>query len=158
MYFDPMFQHVSELFLHRGIWNMEVLNELFPASIVTRIVALPLSSNVHIDRWIWGADKRGFFSVKSTYHVARAQVLNEVSNVPNPSASLWKVIWSTQVPGSVNCVLGKLVPIFFLPVVDLVNVGLISIHNAHYVIMKLKHQCMHFGIAWLRLKLSLLHN
>lgn len=33
---------------------------------------------------------RVFSSVKSTYHVARAQVLNEASNVPNPSASLWK--------------------------------------------------------------------
>lgn len=80
------------MFLHQGKWNLELLGELFPVTIVNKIVALPLSSNVHADRWIWKADKRGLFVVKSTCHVARAEVLNEDSSVPNPSASLWRLI------------------------------------------------------------------
>ncbi|KAK9929437.1 hypothetical protein M0R45_026537 [Rubus argutus] len=101
-YFNLGVLLVSELLSAPGTWNIPLLSELFPSAIVNKILSIPLSVNSHADRWIWGADKRGIFSVKSAYHVARAQVLNECSSSPNPSTNLWNGIWSAQVPGKVK--------------------------------------------------------
>lgn len=106
-YYTPRVQKVSDLLYQPGSWNVNLLGELFPVEVVNTICALPLSSNLYADRWIWGVDKRGVFSVKSAYHIARAQVLNEDSSLPNPCASLWKGIWNAQVPGQVKIYVWK---------------------------------------------------
>jgi hypothetical protein len=101
-YYRPHVQLVSDLFHHQGSWNLDLLRELFPIDVVNKIRALPLSLNSYADRWIWGADKHGLFTVKSAYHVARSLILNEDSDGPNPSASLWNGIWTAQVPSKVK--------------------------------------------------------
>lgn len=106
-YYKPHVQFVSDLLHQPRSWNLELLSELFPIDVVNKIRALPLSANTHVDRWIWGEDKHGFFSVKSTYHVACALILNEDSTSPNPSASLWNGIWNAQVPGKVKICVWK---------------------------------------------------
>ncbi|XP_062014569.1 uncharacterized protein LOC133731138 [Rosa rugosa] len=93
---------VADLFISLGVWNSTLLSELFPANIVQKILSIPLSPRHHEDRWIWGGDKRGQFSVKSAYHVARIRILNDNSSTPNPSASLWRQLWTAPVPSSVK--------------------------------------------------------
>ncbi|KAL6176865.1 hypothetical protein ACLB2K_053497 [Fragaria x ananassa] len=78
-----------------------MVNELFPTSIINKILALPISSRAHQDKWIWSEDKLGKFSVKTAYHLARKRVLDH-DNVPNPSSLLWNKIWKAKVPGKVK--------------------------------------------------------
>lgn len=52
---------VFDLLHQPGSWNLSLLGELFPIAVVNKICAIRLSSNLHADRWIWQADKRGFF-------------------------------------------------------------------------------------------------
>ncbi|KAL6175961.1 hypothetical protein ACLB2K_052599 [Fragaria x ananassa] len=75
--------------------------ELFPSVIVSKILALPISSKAHQDRWIWSEDKLGKFSIKTAYHLARRRVL-DYGSVPNPSSLLWNNIWKDKVPSKVK--------------------------------------------------------
>ncbi|XP_024190158.1 uncharacterized protein LOC112194141 [Rosa chinensis] len=93
---------MADLFESPGVWNSVLLTELFPIHIVQKILAIPLSPRNHEDRWIWGGDKKGQFTVKSAYHVARNRILTDHSTTPNPSASLWRRLWNSPVPGSVK--------------------------------------------------------
>ncbi|KAL6227171.1 hypothetical protein ACLB2K_001130 [Fragaria x ananassa] len=63
--------------------------------------ALPISSRSHFDKWIWAPDRKGLFTVKSAYHLARTRVLEDHVMAPNPSAQLWNKIWNAPVPGKV---------------------------------------------------------
>ncbi|XP_062013785.1 uncharacterized protein LOC133730151 [Rosa rugosa] len=101
-YFSSRATFVADLFISPGVWNVTLLSELFPAYIVQKILTLPLSPRVHEDRWIWGADKKGQFTVKSAYHVARNRILDDVSSISNPSATLWRQLWKAQVPSNVK--------------------------------------------------------
>ncbi|KAL6213537.1 hypothetical protein ACLB2K_012984 [Fragaria x ananassa] len=76
MFWSPDLNKVSDLFLSPGVWNVNLLQELFPRHIVSKILALPISSRGHHDRWIWSEDKKGKFTVKSAYHLARKRVLD----------------------------------------------------------------------------------
>ncbi|KAL6214411.1 hypothetical protein ACLB2K_013845 [Fragaria x ananassa] len=101
MFRSPDLNKVSDLFLSPGVWNVNLLQELFPRHIVSKILALPISSRGHHDRWIWSEDKKGKFTVKSAYHLARKHVLDhEVT--PNPSSLLWNKIWKAHVPSKVK--------------------------------------------------------
>ncbi|KAL6201366.1 hypothetical protein ACLB2K_025080 [Fragaria x ananassa] len=98
------FNKVSNLLLSPGVWNVGVLQELFPASIVSKILVLPISSKEHQDRWIWSEDKLGKFFVKTAYHLARKRVLDHelYEHVPNPSSLLWNKLWKAKVLGKVK--------------------------------------------------------
>ncbi|KAL6209658.1 hypothetical protein ACLB2K_020598 [Fragaria x ananassa] len=97
MFRSPDLNKVSDLFLSSGVWNVNLLQELFPRHIVSKILALPISSRGHHDRWIWSEDKKGKLTVKSAYHLARKRVLDhEVTQ--NPSSLLWNKIWKAPVP------------------------------------------------------------
>ncbi|KAL6211599.1 hypothetical protein ACLB2K_016822 [Fragaria x ananassa] len=87
MFRSPDLNKVSDLFLSPRVWNVNLLQELFPRHIVSKILAFPISSRGHHDRWLWSEDKKGKFTVKSAYHLARKPVLDhEVT--PNPSSLL----------------------------------------------------------------------
>ncbi|KAL6222511.1 hypothetical protein ACLB2K_005903 [Fragaria x ananassa] len=98
---------LAELFNGPGMWNIDLLDELFPLHIVQKILALPISTRVHNDRWTWGEDKKGRFTVKSAYHVARRRVLANNAAVANPSSQLWNKIWTAPVPGKVKICVWK---------------------------------------------------
>nr|XP_011462054.1 PREDICTED: uncharacterized protein LOC105350808 [Fragaria vesca subsp. vesca] len=117
---SPSFNKVSDLLLSPGVWNVGVLQELFPASIVSKILALLISSREYQDRWIWSEDKLGKFSVKTAYHLARKHVLDH-EHVPNPNSLLWNKIWKAKVSGKVKVCAWKLPLIFFPLEVGLVN-------------------------------------
>ncbi|KAL6209822.1 hypothetical protein ACLB2K_020761 [Fragaria x ananassa] len=48
---SPGYNKVSDLLLSPGVWNVEVLQEFFPAVIFSKILALPISSRAHQDRY-----------------------------------------------------------------------------------------------------------
>ncbi|KAL6205815.1 hypothetical protein ACLB2K_023067 [Fragaria x ananassa] len=98
---SPSFNKVSDLLLSPRVWNVGVLQELFPASIVSKILALLISSREYQDRWIWSEDKLCKFSVKTAYHLARKHVLDH-EHVPNPNSLLWNKIWKAKVSGKVK--------------------------------------------------------
>nr|XP_011462125.1 PREDICTED: uncharacterized protein LOC105350851 [Fragaria vesca subsp. vesca] len=51
------------------------------------------------------AEKRGFYSVKTAYWIARTKVMGEVltnSSTGDPFKELWKHVWEAKVPGKVR--------------------------------------------------------
>ncbi|XP_024190551.1 uncharacterized protein LOC112194559 [Rosa chinensis] len=115
---------VADLLLAPGVWDTTLLSHLFPTHIVQKIQALPLSPQNHADRWIWDADRKGRFTVKSAYHIARCRILEEEPSNPNPSAVLWKQLWNAPVPGNV-----KVAHIPNLPGASCVADWLVSIYS-----------------------------
>lgn len=68
------------------------------------ILCLPLSSQCRHDRLTWKLEKRGRFTVKSCYKIARDVVLGNFlssSSLGDPFVSLWKALWKANVPGKV---------------------------------------------------------
>ncbi|XP_062028521.1 uncharacterized protein LOC133744429 [Rosa rugosa] len=57
------------------------------------------------DKLIWSPEKKGFYSVKTSYWIARASVLENVlvsTSHGNPFQELWGNIWKAQVPEKVK--------------------------------------------------------
>ena len=69
-YFSHRVQLVSELFFKA--WRVELLSP----TIVHKIIALTIGIRGQQDRSSWGEDKKGRFTVKSGYHLARKRVLD----------------------------------------------------------------------------------
>ncbi|XP_062020826.1 uncharacterized protein LOC133737239 [Rosa rugosa] len=85
-FFSDRVSTIVDLLSFPGVWNSPLLSELFPAHIVQEILSIPLCPWNHEDRWIWASDKRGRFTVKSAYHIARDRILEDLTT-PNPSAA-----------------------------------------------------------------------
>ncbi|XP_024178589.1 uncharacterized protein LOC112184556 [Rosa chinensis] len=102
VYLSDRVTYVVDLFLSPSVWNSTLLSELFPAHIVQKILDIPLSPRNHEDRWIWGGDKKGRFTVKLAYHVAQHRVLADHSSALNPSEALWNQLWKASVPNTVK--------------------------------------------------------
>jgi hypothetical protein len=83
---------VSELlYADTMTWNIPLLYSLFPPDIVDVILCLPLSLRRPRDRVTWKLEKRGYFSVKTCYWIARDVVLGSVlssSSIGDPFHSL----------------------------------------------------------------------
>ncbi|XP_061993843.1 uncharacterized protein LOC133711764 [Rosa rugosa] len=89
----------------RRSWNVEVVQSLFLPDISNKILAIPLSRQHAADKLIWSPERRGRFSVKSAYWIARQSVLGNTlasSSNGNPFQPLWKQIWNARVPGKVQ--------------------------------------------------------
>ncbi|XP_004305638.1 PREDICTED: putative ribonuclease H protein At1g65750-like [Fragaria vesca subsp. vesca] len=97
-FFSDTVSRVSDLFVSPGVWDVALLSHLFLAHIVHKNQALPISSRSHSDKSIWALDRKGLFTVKSAYHIARTRVLEDHVMAPNPSVQLWNKIWNAPVP------------------------------------------------------------
>ncbi|XP_058733501.1 uncharacterized mitochondrial protein AtMg00310-like [Vicia villosa] len=67
-----------------AVWKEDVISEKFSPEEAKRIVSIPLSRLPTEDKIIWHFEKNGEFSVKTTYHAARA---HKESLLPRPSIS-----------------------------------------------------------------------
>ncbi|KAL6130521.1 hypothetical protein ACLB2K_068900 [Fragaria x ananassa] len=98
-------QFVHELINHDSrTWNVQVISSLFPPDITLQICSIPLSRRVLTDRMIWKPEKRGFYTVKSAYWIARSTVMpNALASTSSGNAflPLWKKLWKARVPGKV---------------------------------------------------------
>lgn len=88
-------------------WNVGLMCELFSQEEVEKILSIPLSFRMILDRRIWHFERNGKFLVKSAYHVARA--LTSVEGVSaNGSTMLPDDGWSKLLRKLWNaCVSGK---------------------------------------------------
>ncbi|KAM5555594.1 hypothetical protein ABKV19_023491, partial [Rosa sericea] len=68
------------------------------------VLSIPLSRRLGFDKVAWKLDKKGFFSVKSAYLVARDFSIGHIfasSSTGDPYAPLWKALWKAKVPNKV---------------------------------------------------------
>ncbi|XP_062028933.1 uncharacterized protein LOC133744926 [Rosa rugosa] len=93
-------------------WMVDWLEELFFADEVEMIRKIPLSLRNPEDQLIWHFDKRGLYSVKSGYHVARC-VASLSSHVSTSSSQgdkdLWRRVWHARVQPKVRNFVWRLV-------------------------------------------------
>ncbi|KAK9951183.1 hypothetical protein M0R45_006640 [Rubus argutus] len=83
-------------------WIPQVLHTIFPPVVVEKILCIPLSRYLMLDKLTWKLEKKGFFSVKSAYWIARDIVLDNIaasSSLGDPYNLLWKVLWNSKIPG-----------------------------------------------------------
>lgn len=59
---------VCGLMAPNGTWDVDVLNDLFVADDVSRILATPVSPALR-DSWRWKGDIKGMYSVKHGYRI-----------------------------------------------------------------------------------------
>ncbi|XP_073153866.1 uncharacterized protein [Henckelia pumila] len=90
---------VSSLRLYEnGGWNIPLIRNLFNVRDQLLILSIPLSRHARVDRWIWGDDKRGCYTVKSGY----MYLLKLHNQIPPVVGINWSHIWNLNVPGKIQ--------------------------------------------------------
>lgn len=87
-------------------WKVRELTRSVSKEEVEAIIAIPLSKSNAPDSLIWHHSKKGMYSVKSGYYVARSCCEQEETLKPSSSfqvcPSLWKKVWNLKVPPKVK--------------------------------------------------------
>ncbi|XP_061993825.1 uncharacterized protein LOC133711745 [Rosa rugosa] len=101
-----VFELVSDLIdSHTRQWIPEAVTAIFPPDVAHKVLSIPLSRRTRCDTICWSPEKRGFYSVKTAYWIARTRVLENVlvsTSSGDPFRELWKRLWSAKVPGKVQ--------------------------------------------------------
>lgn len=124
---DTVFDFVSDLIdEHTGSWDRFAVSACLPDDIAEKVLAIPLSRRSPVDRPAWKFDKRGHFSVKSAYKVARDLYFGHfsaTSSMGDPYLAIWRTLWKANVPNKV-AIFGWRAAHLLLPVrSSLVNKG-----------------------------------
>ncbi|KAL6136612.1 hypothetical protein ACLB2K_061907 [Fragaria x ananassa] len=86
-------------------WDIQKLERCFSSADVDLILSIPLSRRPIADKLIWHFHKKGIFTTKSAYFVAKniaiGTVLAPLTPV-DPMCKLWKAIWNAKVRGKVT--------------------------------------------------------
>lgn len=111
---DSTITFVSELITEDARWNMDMLTSVLPKEEVDIICTISLSVWSTCDNFIWHFDKKGKFTVKSAYHVARLWVLPpsltaSTSASTSPFYTLWNHLWKVNVPPKVKMVAWRII-------------------------------------------------
>ncbi|XP_004298091.1 PREDICTED: uncharacterized protein LOC101303799 [Fragaria vesca subsp. vesca] len=89
-----------------GEWEQWLLKDLFTDAEAQVIGKIPLSLRGGEDRWMWHFDRKGLYSVRSGYHVARK--VEHMETIASSSSSqggwgfIWKKVWKVNVPPKVR--------------------------------------------------------
>ena len=62
-------------------WDIELLKDLFSEQDAWAIAGIPLSNTTREDVLIWHFERRGMYTVRSGYHVARSMARQVERNV-----------------------------------------------------------------------------
>ena len=93
---------VSELLREGSMeWDIELVKRLFLPQDVEAILSTPLSVSAAADRMVWVEDKKGRFSVKSAYRLAReteAEDGKASCSDPTKLHGAWKGVWRMNLP------------------------------------------------------------
>ncbi|XP_024196669.1 uncharacterized protein LOC112199909 [Rosa chinensis] len=76
----------------------------FDDEVALNVLSIPLSRRFGFDKVAWKPNKKGFFSVKSAYIVAREFSIGHIfasASTGDPYAPLWKALWKAKVPSKV---------------------------------------------------------
>ena len=86
-------------------WRVDLLRAAFLPFKAETIQKIPLSYNLPVDKIIWIENKKGKFSVKSSYHIAHnlieAKKERECS-LGDPNIQLWKKLWCLNLPAKIK--------------------------------------------------------
>ena len=73
---------VRELLREDGLeWDIELVRGLFLPQDAEAILSIPVSESTAKDRMVWAEDKKGHFSIRSAYRLARELVAGGVIQV-----------------------------------------------------------------------------
>ncbi|XP_061993627.1 uncharacterized protein LOC133711538 [Rosa rugosa] len=102
---ETVFEYVADLLdPSTGSWDNVAVHACFVPDIATHILTIPLSRRFRVDKIAWKFDKKGWFSVKYAYKVARAFSIGHIfasTSNGDPYAQLWKALWKAKVPNKV---------------------------------------------------------
>lgn len=81
-------------------WKIQELKRYVSKQDLKAISSIPLSKLDHPDKLIWHHSKKGIYSVKSGYHVARRAVedITAPASSFQPHPSMWIKIWNLKIP------------------------------------------------------------
>jgi len=86
-------------------WRRDRLVEAFLPFEVTTILNIPLCHHLPEDSIIWVGNKKGIFSVKSAYYVAKKLLDSDIQGETSRGdvrAPLWKRIWQLNIPEKIR--------------------------------------------------------
>ena len=86
-------------------WRRDRLENIFLPFEVETILNIPISYHLPEDSIIWLGNKKGSFSVKSAYYMAKRILEKEdhgESSLGDLCASLWKRMWHLNIPGKIR--------------------------------------------------------
>ena len=86
-------------------WRRDRLERIFLAFEVEIVLGIPISYHLPDDQLIWVGNKKGIFSVKSAYYVARKVLEGSEqgeSSLGDVRAPLWKKMWHLNIPAKVR--------------------------------------------------------
>ncbi|XP_073119607.1 uncharacterized protein [Henckelia pumila] len=81
-----------------GGWDMDILNDLFEERDKLLIQSTPLSKNHIEDRWNWGLDSKGCYTVKSGYKLLSSFQRTD----PDSNEINWLLVWRLKIPPKVR--------------------------------------------------------
>lgn len=103
---DCVFEVVADLIdTNTNTRNIAALHARFAPAVAHKIQCIPLSRRNMVDWLSWSLEKRGFYTVKTAYWIARAKIMNSVltsTSSGDPYKDLWQKIWAAKVPGKVQ--------------------------------------------------------
>lgn len=88
-------------------WLVTVIEDMFTEVEAEFILKIPLSLRPRADRIVWHYDRKGLFTVKSGYKVAR-DLYNRGTHASSSSGScriacsLWHLVWHARIPPKVR--------------------------------------------------------
>ncbi|XP_019186548.1 PREDICTED: uncharacterized protein LOC109181252 [Ipomoea nil] len=89
---------VSGLLTTNGEWDIEVLQDIFVAQDIPRILATPVSVDYE-DEWYWKDDINGRYTVSHGY---RSLMANRETSESHLEFTEWKLLWKLSVPPKVK--------------------------------------------------------
>lgn len=108
--YNPQYQFwtgeakVSELMKCSVEWNEQLIRRIFNNEEADQICSIPISRMDAKDKLVWGATKKGFFLVKSAYHleVNRKEKAQGEFSGGREVGSRWRSMWELNVLGKVK--------------------------------------------------------
>jgi hypothetical protein len=90
-------------------WNFELIREVFQEDEAKRICSMTLSPLGQKDKIVWAGTKKGTFTVRSAYHMAKESSLTDKGECSNEGIKerMWKVLWKINCPRVVHLFLWK---------------------------------------------------
>jgi hypothetical protein len=90
-------------------WNYELIREIFPDEEAKRIYSMVLSPLGKSDQLVWAGTKKGIFTVRSAYHMAKELSLVDKGECSTERCKerMWQVIWKLNCPRVVHLFLWK---------------------------------------------------
>ena len=97
---------VRDLLKDEGMeWDIELVRGLFLPQDAEAILIIPISESDAKDRMVWAKDKKGKFTIRSAYRLAReieAEGGNTSCSNPTKMHGVWRGVWSMNLPNKIK--------------------------------------------------------